>query len=98
VTNVVFARDRQDRRRALDRHARRLREIAGVAVRYGLADQLRKVPVERMQRWLRGSAGHNIADLDTPVRIRLALADLGTTFIKSGQMLTARADLVGQRD
>jgi ubiquinone biosynthesis protein len=93
---VLVSRDRQDRRCARDRHARRLREIAAVAVRYGLADQLRKVPGERMQRWLRGSAGVDIAELGTPVRIRLALTELGTTFIKFGQMLSTRADLVGQ--
>jgi ubiquinone biosynthesis protein len=49
-----------------------------------------------MQRWLRGSAGVDIAELGTPVRIRLALSELGTTFIKFGQMLSTRADLVGQ--
>jgi ubiquinone biosynthesis protein len=49
-----------------------------------------------MQQWLRGSAGESIADLSTPVRIRLALSELGTTFIKFGQMLSTRPDLVGQ--
>jgi ubiquinone biosynthesis protein len=92
---MLVSRDRQDRRRARDRHARRLREIAGVAVRYGLAGQLRKLPGERMHRWLRGSAGQDIAELGIPVRIRLALTELGTTFIKFGQMLSTRADLVG---
>jgi ubiquinone biosynthesis protein len=49
-----------------------------------------------MQQWLRGSAGESIADLSTAVRIRLALSELGTTFIKFGQMLSTRPDLVGQ--
>jgi len=49
-----------------------------------------------MQRWLRGSAGQNIAELGAPVRIRLALTELGTAFIKFGQMLSTRPDLVGQ--
>jgi ubiquinone biosynthesis protein len=40
-------------------------------------------------------ANQSIADLATPVRIRLALSELGTTFIKFGQMLSTRPDLVG---
>jgi ubiquinone biosynthesis protein len=86
--------DRLDRRNRHDRHIRRLREIASVAVRYGLADQLRNMPGKHMQQWLRGSAGQNIVELSHPVRIRLALTELGTTFIKFGQMLSTRADLV----
>ncbi len=93
--NLVLMRDR-DRRSRRERQGRRLREIAAVAVRYGLADQLRKMPGRRLQQWLRGSAGQDIVDLATPVRIRLALTELGTTFIKFGQMLSTRADLVGE--
>ena len=93
---LLSLRDRRARRRQRDRNTRRFREIVGVAVRYGLAERLRKVPGERMQRWLRGSTGQNIVDLATPVRLRLALAELGTTFIKFGQMLSTRPDLVGQ--
>jgi ubiquinone biosynthesis protein len=95
VTKVLFSRNRSDRRSRLDRNTRRLREIVSVAVRYGLAEQFRRLPGKQMQRWLRGSAGQNIADLSTAVRMRLALTELGTTFIKFGQMLSTRADLVG---
>ncbi len=48
------------------------------------------MPGKRMQQWLRGSAGQSIVDLSTPVRVRLALSELGTTFIKFGQMLSTR--------
>lgn len=94
--NLVLMRGRRDRRSRRDRYARRLREIATVAVRYGLADQLRKMPGRRLQQWLRGSAGEDMVDLGMPVRIRLALGELGTTFIKFGQMLSTRVDLVGE--
>jgi ubiquinone biosynthesis protein len=92
---VLSLRDGRARRTRRGRNTRRFREIVGVAVRYGLADRLQKVPSKRIQRWLRGSTGENIVDLPTPVRLRLALTDLGTTFIKFGQMLSTRADLVG---
>ena len=93
--NLASVRERLERRSQRRRNTHRFRQIAGVAVRYGLADQLRKLPGKRMQQWLRGSAGQNIGDLSTPVRIRLALSELGTTFIKFGQMLSTRPDLVG---
>src|SRR5690348_13344291 len=92
---LLSLRDRRARRTRRDRNTRRFREIVGVAVRYGLADRLQKVPSKRIQQWLRGSTGQSIVDLPTPVRLRLALSDLGTTFIKFGQMLSTRADLVG---
>jgi ubiquinone biosynthesis protein len=94
--NLASVRERLERRRQRRRNTLRFRQIASVAVRYGLADHLRKMPGRRMQQWLRGSAGQSIVDLSTPVRIRLALGELGTTFIKFGQMLSTRPDLVGE--
>jgi ubiquinone biosynthesis protein len=93
--NLASVRERLERRSRHRRNTQRFRQIAGVAVRYGLADQLRRVPGRRVQQWLRGSAGQHIVDLGMPVRIRLALSELGTTFIKFGQMLSTRPDLVG---
>jgi ubiquinone biosynthesis protein len=92
---LPFTRDRLERSNRRRQNTRRFRQIAAVAVRYGLADQLRKMPGKRLQQWLRGSAGQNIAELSTAVRMRLALTELGTTFIKFGQMLSTRPDLVG---
>jgi len=93
--NLKAVRERLERRSRRRRNTLRLRQIAEVAVRYGLADQLRKMPGGRLESWLRGTGGQNIADLTTPVRIRLALSELGTTYIKFGQMLSTRPDLVG---
>ena len=79
----------------LERDALRVAEIVGVLVKYGLADWLKKLPVKRLKEWLRSAEGQAIGDLGLNERVRLALTDLGTTFIKLGQMLSTRPDLVG---
>jgi ubiquinone biosynthesis protein len=94
--NLTSVRERLERRGRRRHNTQRFRQIASVAVRYGLADRLRKLPGKGIQQWLRGSAGQSIVELGTPARIRLALSELGTTFIKFGQMLSTRPDLVGE--
>jgi ubiquinone biosynthesis protein len=48
-----------------------------------------------MQRLFRDSEGQDIRSLSQEVRIRKALTELGTTYIKLGQILSTRPDLVG---
>src|SRR6476646_3385066 len=83
-----------ERRSRRDQYPRRFREIVSVAARYGLAEQLGKLPGKKVAQWLRRD-GQTITDMPVAVRIRLVLTELGTTFIKFGQMLSTRADLVG---
>ena len=80
----------------LKRNARRAKEIIHVLVKYGLADWLRKIPGNPMNGWLRSAGGQSIPELSQPQSIRFALAELGTTFIKLGQALSTRPDLIGQ--
>ena len=68
----------------LERNSRRSTQIVAVLVKYGLADWLRNIPANRIQEWLRDDQGQPIPDLSPPERIRLALTELGTTFIKLG--------------
>jgi ubiquinone biosynthesis protein len=79
----------------LERDARRVTEVVRVLAKYGLADWLGAIPMARVQEWLRSVEGEAISGLKAEVRVRLALSALGTTFIKLGQMLSTRPDLIG---
>jgi ubiquinone biosynthesis protein len=74
----------------------RLREILYVLGKYGLADWLGKTRVKWLHQWLATPDGERIDQLGLEERIRLALLELGTTFIKLGQVLSTRPDLVGR--
>lgn len=77
-------------------HARRVRDIATVVGKYGLAEALRWLDLDFVQDRLRAADGARLRELPFPVRVRLAATELGTTFQKLGQMLGTRADLVGE--
>jgi len=79
----------------LERNAKRLGEIVGVLAKYGLADWLKGVNLSWIQARLRSVDGQKISTLDTAKRVRLAFTELGTSFIKLGQVLSTRSDLVG---
>lgn len=75
----------------------RLHEIAAVLIRYGWGDVVRMLGIsrilERAGKMLHWQPKGDIADLDLPVRIRLALTELGPTFVKLGQVLASRVDV-----
>lgn len=79
----------------LDRNVRRAGDIIGVAAKYRLADWVKDLDVPWIQDRIRSADGQHIPDLKIEERVRLALTELGTTFIKLGQMLSTRPDLVG---
>ena len=53
------------------------------------------IKADWLHRHLRSGDGQPISGLPVAVRVRMALTELGTTFIKLGQILSTRADLVG---
>jgi ubiquinone biosynthesis protein len=73
----------------------RASEVARVLIKYGLAGWLKGTDWEPARRLLTSHAGEVLTDQPFPVRIRMAMTDLGTTFIKLGQVLGTRPDLVG---
>jgi ubiquinone biosynthesis protein len=78
------------------RHLHRYRQVAMVLIKYGFGDFLDRlrlwehVNIER--RIFRRS--HNFAHLTHAERLRLSLEELGPTFVKLGQILSTRPDLV----
>jgi ubiquinone biosynthesis protein len=74
----------------------RAADVAGVLAKYGLATWLNNVEWQPLVDALRSVHGEALTQQPFPARVRLALTDLGTTFIKLGQMLSTRPDLVGQ--
>ena len=76
------------------RSIKRYREILGVLVRYGFSDLLGRLRMEYYVKLKRKRAKEEIASLTTAARARLALQELGPTFIKLGQILSLRPDLI----
>ena len=78
----------------LYRNLRRWREILAVLRRYGLADWLThfRLPFKDS---LKDRGGVPLSKYSREQRVRMALTDLGPTFIKLGQILASRPDLVG---
>jgi ubiquinone biosynthesis protein len=76
----------------------RLHEITSVCIRYGLGDLVRKAGVgtiiERAGQVLHWGETSEVAHLKLHERARLALEQLGPTFVKLGQLLSTRDDLL----
>ena len=79
----------------LYRNVRRWTEIVSVLSKYGLADWLSRFNIDFVTDLLRSSGEQTQSQLTQHARIRLALTELGPTFIKFGQLLSTRPDLIG---
>ncbi|MCU0958053.1 MAG: AarF/UbiB family protein [Hydrogenophaga sp.] len=77
----------------------RLNQILGVLIRHGFGDSVRRLGLadrlERAGHALKWDHAADLARLEPPVQLRLALEELGPTFVKLGQIFAGRADLFG---
>ena len=77
----------------------RLNTIVGVLVRHGLGDVVHRLgladQLERAGQAVMKPHAADLARLEPPVQVRLAMEELGPTFVKLGQILAGRADLFG---
>ena len=80
------------------RNMKRTRTIFAVLVKYGLSHLLDALHVSdyllAAKIMLGRRSGQEIERLSMPVRLRLAMEELGPTFIKLGQLLSTRPDLI----
>ena len=81
------------------RHMDRYRQILVVLIRYGFGDLLESLKLDQYVEFglkivARRRQRPEIADLTRAERVRLALEELGPTFVKMGQVLSTRPDLL----
>lgn len=77
---------------ALKNH-RRLHQIVSTLVRFGAQDVLLRLGLGRLLVDVNAEPGESLP-ASTPQRVRMALEALGPTFIKCGQILASRSDIL----
>ena len=75
----------------------RIRAIAGTLMRYGWGDVAKKLGkkswIGRAGNWMNSDVSKEVLQLPSEVRARLAIQELGPTFVKLGQVLATRPDI-----
>jgi ubiquinone biosynthesis protein len=77
------------------RHVNRWGEILAILSKYGLAGWVARFDVPVVRGMLKNRDGEVLAHLNRETRIRLAIEELGPSFIKLGQILSTRPDQIG---
>ena len=76
------------------KNVQRLRQIIGTFSRYGFVDVVEKMSLGKLLPHRLAAFAQSQAELSTQERLRLAFEDLGPAFVKLGQLLSTRPDLL----
>ncbi len=77
------------------RNAGRFADVVGILAKHGLASWLHKGHPDFIKNRFKTADGTRIVDLSTNENIRVAITELGPAWIKLGQVMSTRPDLVG---
>jgi ubiquinone biosynthesis protein len=72
----------------------RLREIGGILIRHGLGHVAQRLRLPGVRWWRRRHPVPEAVILSLPERLRMIFEELGPTFVKFGQILSIRRDLL----
>ena len=75
----------------------RLGEIRAAMKKYGFDKILGQAAKNKIRRKDTDESDSLLLDDEIPVKLRMMLQELGTTFIKLGQLLSTRPDVVGEK-
>jgi ubiquinone biosynthesis protein len=76
------------------KNVQRLRQILTVFAKHGFGDLVDRMDLGKFLPGRLGAFAESQAEKTTPERLRLAFEELGPTFVKFGQLLSTRSDLL----
>jgi ubiquinone biosynthesis protein len=82
------------------KHAKRYRQVLSILLKYGFADFVSHTYFSKLvphnEKWVPTREGKSVFDFSRFERLRLAFEELGTSYIKFGQIASNRPDLLPQ--
>ncbi len=76
------------------KNVQRLRQVVAVFARHGFIEVIDRMDLGRFLPGRLGAYAESQAEIPTPTRLRQSFEELGPTFVKLGQLLSTRSDLL----